>query len=671
MLGGLAMTANCDQMAEQAAEALRAGRLAEAEATLNSLLLEAPRHADGLQLMGVLRQKQGNIPGAEEYLKAAIAEAPNEWPAHVNLSGLYLRSGNAEAALIAAKEAAEIAPREPVIWRHLADAAERLAEFEEGSRALDQLSALGAADMRVELRGALHGILGARFGAARDALDRARSKGATPDQLRPIMAELAIAQGSWVELKSIAEAWQAEKPGLRKAQELAARAELELGNIEKAATLFRPLIENAEEVSSEDALIYGRICLNAQRLDDAEHYLSMAASAMPHHADTLTSLARLKTFMGDFKEARRLCEEAIEAEPENARPYLQLTVILRGRIEDRYLEAMLALRDGGIADPALAAGVEFALGDIAFRKGEGEQALACYRQGNEARRNQGYDRRYLYDRAMMESDIALLREASGRLAAMTPPEPPVAGPEPIFITGMPRSGTTLIERIIGAHPDVTPLGERTVGPALLEDFLMRARQEGAAGACEWAHMAREELQARYLGGTEAVETGFFTDKMPGNALAIPLFSMLFPKARFLLTIRRPFDVAVSIYRHQFPFAYSWAHRFEDIAHFFPAYMGTAAGFVRERPERAGFVRYDELVADPAEGIRRVIAMAGLDWDEACAHPQTQGRSIATFSSVQARAEISSKSSDGGGLFRPLLAKEAGFLDAAVMAAIGD
>ena len=148
---------------------------------------------------------------------------------------------------------------------------------------------------------------------------------------------------------------------------------------------------------------------------------------------------------------------------------------------------------------------------------------------------------------------------------------------------------------------------------------------------------------------------YLTDKMPGNSLAAPLLAALFPNARFIACRRDPFDVAISIYRHQFPNAYRWSHRLEDIAHFMEHHERALAAFVPLTSECLTVIDYDELVAKPETGRRAVIEAAGLEWDDACAEHTVRDRPIATFSSVQVREPISRSASDGGGLFRPLLA----------------
>ncbi|RFB04333.1 sulfotransferase family protein [Parvularcula marina] len=667
MLGRLAMTAKLDEMAERAANALRAGRLAEAEETLRALLAEDPRHIDGLQLMGLLAQERGNPQEAEKYLKSAIALDTNFWPARINLAGLYLKAGAAAPALEEARIAARLAPDQPLALRHLADAAERTKQFGEGFQALERLSAMGAADVTIEMRAALHGIMANEFDGARLALDRARGKGAPLQSLHPIAAELAIAAGKWDDLQKVATAWHQAEPQNTKARRYASRAELELGNIEEAADLFRPLIEEQASPDADDKLMYGRICLNAQRFDEAGKYLTEAARQLPKSADALTSLARLKTFEGELDEAQRLCEAAISADPESVRSYLQLVIVTRGQIDPPYKEKMATLLRAGVADQGLEAGLAFALGDVAFRERKAEDALDFYRQGNERRAAEGAARGYPYDSKVMEKDVTLLEEAGALLEGVDLGE--ADGPVPIFITGMPRSGTTLIERIIASHGQVSPLGERVVGPKLLEKYLYKIRESGAEASVGWLKENADDLRREYLTGTGDIGTEYFTDKMPGNALAIPLFAALFPKARFLLTTRVPFDVAVSVFRHQFPFPYSWSHRFEDIAHYYPVYMGASARFVRARPDTAAIFDYDGLAADPAGQIPELIAKAGLDWDEACADASSSGNRIATFSSVQVRGEISPKSSDGGSLFRSLMEGYASELDVAVAAAL--
>lgn len=669
MLGDSVMSNNLEQLAETAVLHLQARRYNEAEQTLNTILSQDPRHRDGLQLMGVLHQRTGRLQEAEKFLLAAIDINPEFWPAHLNIAGLLIKTGRPQEAMKYAKKATQLAPDEPLGWRHLADAAEQTADFETGSAAFEKLSALGQTDAQTEIRSALHGILSGRLPAARLALDRAQKAGAPKDRLYPVAAELSIKEGKWQELKSIAAAWKNLAPNARKPVSLSARAELELGNMEAAADIYRSLIENNIEITAEDALIYGRICLNSQQFDEAASYLSRAAEADPDNPDAIVSLARLKTFEGEIEEAEKLCKQALSKAPDHIRAYHQLCVTTRGKIDSHYRERMIAILEQGVSDPALKAGLAFSLGDVFFRSGEAKTSLQYYEQGNTRRLEEGRARGFPYIGEVMEKDVGLLREASEFLLEAFDRPQTEDRTTPIFITGMPRSGTTLMERIIGAHSEVTPLGERQAGPGLLEQFVMQLRQMDVRAAVQWFENKSDSFREKYLQGTDEVETAFFTDKMPGNALAIPLLSALFPKAKFILTRRCPFDIAVSIYRHQFPFAYSWAHRFEDIAHYMPIMMGAAADFVRALPGRAHIVDYDSLAKQPAEDSRELMSCLELEWEEGCLRPACKGQRVATFSSVQVRDSISPKSSDGGSLFRPLMKSYASELDQNVFQAM--
>ena len=663
------MMANLDQEAEKAAALLRAGRAAEAEDLLTRILQADDRHVEALQLFGVLKQRSGDLLSAERYLRQAIDIDPLFWPPRVNLAALYLSTNNPDKALPEAKTAAELAPSQAICWQHLAGAAERTGDFSTASLASEQVAKLGAADAVAEMRGALHAILARRLEAAHGAIGRARQKNAPQVQLFAIEAQLAALEGRWADLREIARNWMTISPQDRTARETASRAELELGNIGEAADLFRPLMEGQGEIGSNDALTYGRICLNALRFDEAARYLGAAVEAMPANADALTALARLRTFEGELDEARSLLDRAIASAPDNPRPFLQLAVTTRGGFDDDALSQMKALLENGVADQASAAGLAFAIGDGLFRRGEAQDSLNYYQRGNEQRRKEGEARGYIYDPRIMEADVRLLEEAAPFLNQLTL-EVPTAGPTPIFITGMPRSGTTLVERILASHGEVCAGGERSPGPRLLESFIFRARRDGAEAAAQWVGREAAALQQQYLDGTADVETRFLTDKMPGNALGFPLFAALFPQARFLLMRRRAFDVAVSVFRHQFPFPYSWAHRFEDIAHYAPVFMGASARMALDLDGRAANIDYDALASDPEARIPELVARAGLDWDSACREASATGRPIATFSSVQVRAEISPKSSDGGGLFRSLMEQYADRLDTAVEAAMG-
>ena len=218
--------------------------------------------------------------------------------------------------------------------------------------------------------------------------------------------------------------------------------------------------------------------------------------------------------------------------------------------------------------------------------------------------------------------------------------------------GLPRSGTTLVERVIAAHPSVRALGELsefgialkrslgTPGTHVLDAPLLnaaRAAPDHQPVGAEYLRMVSDLL------GNVAV----FTDKMPFNLFYAPAILRALPQARIVCLRRSPFDVLFANFRQLFATGfsyYSYAFDFGDTAHFIGQFNKLCGHFEESLPpERFLMQRYEKLVTDQEAETRRLIEFCGLEWDDACLAPQKSRKAVATASSVQVRAPVHARS----------------------------
>ena len=188
-------------------------------------------------------------------------------------------------------------------------------------------------------------------------------------------------------------------------------------------------------------------------------------------------------------------------------------------------------------------------------------------------------------------------------------------PVPIFIVGMPRSGTTLVESIIGAHSKVLACGERQEMRSIMQEFVSMAPASGMSGVAEpirqrWRDAFWRELPD--LRGATAV-----TDKNPWNFDALPIILALFPHARVIHVRRDPVETALSVYRNEFPKFVSFANRLEDIGHYYGEYSRLMGHWNAILGERFLTVDYEDLVADFANVAPGLLRFCGLEWEDGC------------------------------------------------------
>ncbi len=609
----------------------------------------------------------GDLDSAAAQCQKALHLAPRETNALLILAAVLDRQGKPDEAMDKVRTAARLDPGDAELTRWAAKFAEQQRDHASAGHLLNTLSLIGQASSRELLKCALNFVLARRFDDAAAAIARAEHAEPTSPFLHAVKVEWASAQARWRDMAAFAQNWMRSAPNLPQAREAYARALFEGGDIEGAVEAFKPLIDGVKTPTPDQAQTYARICLNAQKYDEAQRYLDMALAAAPDAPDTLVAKARLLTFQGRFENAEALCRRAIALDPRHVRAFLQLAIITRGRLDDETLNLMTTLWEGNALRPDMKAALAFALGETYARRKDAKRALAYFDDGNALRWRQANAEGFAFDATQSQSDLDLLARSAKRLARLSLPQLESPSPKMIFVMGLPRSGTTLVESILAAHPDVHGGGELTGGSYLYDAFIKALREHGAQDVENLVKEHADAWRSLYLSRTPAIgEASHLTDKLPGNALIAPLLGALFPDATFLFCRRSHYDVGVSIYRHQFPRGYPWSHRLEDIAVYFGQFERAMAKISVAMGERLTQIFHGDLVANPDRGKRAVVAAAGLDWAEECDAFEQADRTVATFSSVQVRSGISKSASSGGDLFRSLLTHFQSQLDGALI-----
>ncbi|PWG62303.1 tetratricopeptide repeat-containing sulfotransferase family protein [Spiribacter halobius] len=264
-------------------------------------------------------------------------------------------------------------------------------------------------------------------------------------------------------------------------------------------------------------------------------------------------------------------------------------------------------------------------------------AFRCFAEGNAVRARQRPYPEGSYTRLVDELTAAFPRERIADLQAHGSRDE-----SPVFILGMPRSGTTLTERVLASHPQVLAGGELPAMTRAITDDSERPLQNFYP---EWlAGLDGEALAAvvhRYLSARPdpAAHHARVTDKMPGNTLHIGLIRLAFPRARILHCVRDPLDVCLSCYQKDFSEGQNFSFSLERLAERFRDYIRLMEFWRSVFPDGWLDVPYQAVTADPEQWSRRIIDYVGLPWDDACLSPHRSGGLVLTASAWQVRQPV--------------------------------
>jgi hypothetical protein len=311
----------------------------------------------------------------------------------------------------------------------------------------------------------------------------------------------------------------------------------------------------------------------------------------------------------------------------------RLALLRAGVVTDAELDALRRAANDPAADAQTRAGVHFALGEVLERRGEDAAAFAAFVAGNRLKRDdlraRGADPEALvaaHARAASAVSgyftIDLLQRRRGEGLATA---------APIFIVGMPRSGSTLIEQILGSHPRVAALGETAALPPLLERGF-------PADRAETRRLARRYLEA--VRGRGWSGGGRFVDKTLENYLHVGAIALMFPRAVILHAVRGPVDTCLSCYRQLFATGAETLYDLDDIGAEYITYRRVMDHWRAVLPGRVVDVDHEALVADPERRIGWLVTEAcGLGWDDACLRFHEARGPVRTASSGQVRQPI--------------------------------
>ena len=370
-----------------------------------------------------------------------------------------------------------------------------------------------------------------------------------------------------------------------------------------------------------------------------------AIQLKPEYADAHNNLANGLMDLGRLDEAVASYETAIELRPGLAEAHRNLSSLKSFEAGD----PQIALMESLLADPKLGKWDRmelcFALGKAFEDLAEYDKSFAHLEEGNRLRRKE-----LNYDAA---DDRRILAKLGGMFTETSPSSDLATGGDasvrPVFVVGMMRSGTSLIEQVLASHSDVHGAGELMLMDNLVRPLL--SSRADSARQLETDSLSASEIKSVRTGYLDAlnamrVPEKFIIDKMPANFRWIGIILSALPEAKIIHVNRDPMATCWSIYKHYFPVAaHEYAYDLEDLAAHYKVYLDWMALWRERFPDRLYELVYEDLTENQEAETRKLLDYCGLEWEEACLDFHKTERAMRTTSSVQVRRDLYQGSSE--------------------------
>jgi tetratricopeptide (TPR) repeat protein len=643
------------------------GRYAEVEARAHGMLAEYPNSGLLWKLIGASQWKRGRdalgalqrvtvlTPGDPEAhgnlgnwlrshgrfeeaaacqrraidLKADYAEA------HNNLGSALQDQGRIDEALASYRRAAELKPDFAMAHHNLGIALAGLGRYEEA--AVSYRRTLKISPQNSDVHNNLGNVLRdmGLTGEAATSYRRALS-------IKPASAELHNNLGNaLLDLGQIEEAAQSYleaielRPEFAKALGNLGSAYRELGKFDEAESCCRQAVELAPDFAELHTNLGVMLRLQG-RPKDAELSGHRALELNPKSPATLSLLAEIHADKGEFPEAEARYNQALSIDPDWPAAWAGLAVLrkMKGDNEE-WLSSAQRIADKKIR-PREEMQLRFAMGKYFDDVGQYEAAFANYRRANELAQTA----RPPHDRQNLTRTFDYVVELYGKEWLERVRGFGNDSARPVFVVGMPRSGTSLTEQILASHPAIFGAGElpfwKNASPKVAESAL-GPRANGSA----LSESAADYLQL--LSGFDP-NAERVVDKMPANFAYLGMIHAALPNARIIHMRRNPIDTCLSIYFQNFHIAHSYTNDLDDLAHCYTEYLRVMNHWRSVLPEGAILdVPYESLVDDQELWSRRIVDFVGLPWSASCLEFHRTVRRVSTFSKWQVRQKISKSS----------------------------
>lgn len=628
------------RMVATAQQARQSGMIQQAESLYRDVIKQAPEAWDVRQQLAMLFATTGRADEAARQFRLIVQANPTHAASHANLATALSESDQLDEAIKEFQRALALNPDMLAARIAFAETLRRAKRLEEAATSFKAIL-----DHDKVNHAAFNG-LGLVYRDMGD-LPRALECFEYAVGLAPKISDYRINFGTTLQRAKLNE-FAAEqlheavklKPNWLDAVVLLGESLQEQHRFDEAKECF----ERAQQIKPREPELSERIGFLYLEMGDSKLATQLFKEVTAEHPDRYNArlgLGRAHMLAGHTTEAVNILEDLVKDYPDQSAAYANLAASRKFSSEDTLIGKLQELADQTSDDAPSSIPLSFALGKIFDDCKDWDNAWKYYERGNRLR-NASYDYQSEKQEAKYDALISLFTQEfieEHRYLG-------IQDSLPIFIIGMPRSGTTLTEQIISSHPQVIGAGEvdfwhraehnvphalktRTPYPECM-DLMQTEHARLIAG--RYAVLLRKIAGP----GTDPIR---ITDKMPHNFVQLGLIALLFPNAPIIHCKRDAMDNCLSIFFQSFAGEHPYAYNLNNLGHHYRQYERLMAHWHDVLPGRILDIQYEETIADPEYWSRKLIEHVGLEWDDACLAPHKLERTVKTASHWQVRQPI--------------------------------
>jgi tetratricopeptide (TPR) repeat protein len=634
---------------------LRQLQFAQAQSCAEALLVRSPEDREGLTLLAIAQRRQGHVEAALSTLKRLERLHPQFSRLHEERGQCFALLRKATTAIEAFEKAVTLNSALPASW-HMLEGLYRIARrTEDAQRAADEIAILRS--IPPEVVNATGLFLDGDLELAERMVRGFLLKHGNHVEAMRLLARIGIARGVFDDAELLLCAVLDLAPEYRAARVEYAEVLLELQKYTAARTEFERLIQEHPENARYFRGLYATACVGVGEHERAIALYRDTLRGTPDDADVYLSIAHALKTVGRSEEAIESYRRAADVRPGFGDAYWSLANLKTYRFTDEELDRLRELHTTAVSE------VDrihfcFALGKALEDRKEYAESYKYYEIGNALQRARSkYRPEIIETNTRLQVEVCTSRFFADRTGWGA------KDPSPIFIVGLPRSGSTLIEQILASHSLVEGTQELPTVQQIVT--LLRGREpdlDHPRYPQSLTELNSEDvlrLGERYLTTTRAFRSTakpYFIDKMPNNFRHLGLIHLLLPGARVIDARREPMACCFSNFKQLFARGQEFTYSLQDIARYYRSYLELMGHWQRTLEGSVLRVLHEEVVEDLEGSVRRILEFCGLEFEAQCVEFHKTRRSVRTASSEQVRQPIYREGLDQWEHYEPWLAE---------------